>query len=149
MDRAIAAAIKAVGNAIGENEEFICTERAVVAPNGKRTAAAVIWWRHRRDSLAIDYEPVASRVDAIFWARRDGFENVPILAGVAGTSAHVITGRRRNAKIHEFADGWFIRRAQIQAGCDARRCVDDDHALADDGWKGKDTGTHLVFSDAI
>jgi hypothetical protein len=44
---AIATAIEAVGNTIGENEEFVSTQHAGLSPNWKRTAAAVRCWRHR------------------------------------------------------------------------------------------------------
>ena len=51
-DGAIAAAVKAVGDAIGEDEEFIRAKHSILSPNGKRSARTVgIWW-HRGDHIA-------------------------------------------------------------------------------------------------
>ncbi len=135
MDRAVATAVEAIGNASRENKEFIVGKTPTGSPDGKRAMSAIFSWRHWRNPLVVDDKPVSKCINPISRASDYGLENVPVVAVVSGTSAYITPRRRRNAEVHKFADGRFFRRTQIQAGCDARRCVDDDHVPADDGWK--------------
>ena len=135
FDRAVATAVEAIGNASRENKEFVVGKTPTGSPDGKRAMSAIFSWRHWPNPLVVDNKPVSKCIEPISRASDYWLENVPVIAVVSGTTEYVTPRRRRNAEVHKFADGRFFRRTQIQTGCDARRCVDDDHPPADDGWK--------------
>ena len=106
---AIATAVKAVGDAGGENKEFVSAEYAAVAPDGKRATAAICSRRHRCNSASIDDEPFTRRVNAVSWSGDNGLEDVPVFAAVPGASPHIIARGGRNAKIDELPHGGFVQ----------------------------------------
>jgi hypothetical protein len=133
----IATAIEAVRNPIRENEEFVSIKYAGLPPDWKRAAAAVCWWRHRRQLMTVDDEPFPGRVNAISWTGGDGLEDVPVLAIVPGASLNVGPREIRYPKINDSPNGRFARGPKIQTGRHARRCIDDNDAMADKRWKDR------------
>jgi len=134
---AIATAIEAVGNPIRENEEFVSTKHAALPPDWQRATVTVRWWRHSCHFMTVDDEPFTCRINAISWTGGDGLEDVPVLAVVPGAFLNVGPREIRYPKINDSPNGRFARGPKIQTGRHARRCVDDDDAMADKRWKDR------------
>jgi hypothetical protein len=136
-DGTIAAAVETVGDASGENEELIRPEHAIFSPHRKWPACAVKVWRRRRDRATIDDEQRSGCIDSITGTRGDGFEDVPILTVSAGTRQDILLRTTRNTEINDSPHGGLDCASDVQARRDTRRCVDDNDAMAEKGWKDR------------
>ena len=130
-NRAITPTVETVGNAIRKDKELIQAKDALSSPDRKCATSAVCSWGHRRDSFAVYDQPFTSRVYAISWAGSNGLEDVPILAAISGASLNIGPRVIRYPKINDSPNGGLARGPEIQTGRHARRCVDDDDAMAD------------------
>jgi hypothetical protein len=92
--------------------------------------------------VTVDDEPFTGRVNAISWTGGDGLEDVPILAAVPGASQNVGSRGIRYPKINDSPNGRLARRPKVQTGRHARRCIDDDDAMADKCWKDRPHPCH-------
>jgi hypothetical protein len=142
LNWAVTPAVEAVGNPIRENEEFVGTKHAGLSPDWKRATAAVCRRRHGCHFVTVDDEPFTGRVNAISWTGCDGLEDVPILAVVPGAFLNVGPRKIRYPKINDLPNGGFSRGPKIQTGRHARRCIDDDDAMADKRWKDRPQTHH-------
>jgi hypothetical protein len=133
MDRTVATAVETVGNAIGEDEEFIRPKRPATAPNRKPMTITIFRRWQSRDLPAVDDKPIAGGVNMIAWARDNRFKDVPFLSAVAGTNAHVIPRRRRDTEVNDRAHARGLRRAYVKPGLNARGRVDHDLAIGRGG----------------
>ncbi len=109
----VATTVKAVGNTGGEYEEFIWSKHAILSPHRQRPTRGIMTRRHRRNPATVDDEKRSGGVYSITGTGNDGFEDIPIITGLIGSSQYIMLCTIWNAEINDPAHGRFARASHV------------------------------------